>query len=62
MRYFLLAILLVGCTTTATEPTMQDAINIQKERDIAKEQQRQLHDYVHAKNIQDTIDRLQANK
>lgn len=61
MRYFFLALFLTGCATT-TEPTMQDAIDIQRERDVAREQQRQLQDYIHAKKIQDIVDKMQVNK
>ncbi|WP_178377938.1 hypothetical protein [Psychrobacter sp. Rd 27.2] len=56
MKYLLLTALLVGgCATTANQPTMQDAIDIQLQRDFEKEQQKRVQDIINDNIIQSQI-------
>lgn len=56
MKYLLLAALLVGgCTTTTSQPTIQDAIDIQTQRDFEKEQQKRVQDIINDNIIQSQI-------
>lgn len=55
MKYLLLAsIFMVGCSTTRP-PTMQDAINIQMQRDFEREQQKRMQDIINDDIIQSSI-------
>lgn len=56
MKYLLLAALLVGgCTTTTSQPTIQEAIDIQIQRDFEKEQQKRVQDIINDNIIQSQI-------
>lgn len=44
MKYLLLSALLIGGCATTNTPTMQDAIDIQMQRDVEKEQQKRIQD------------------
>lgn len=55
MKYLLLTALLVsGCATTS-QPTVQDAIYIQMQRDVEKEQQKRVQDIINDNIIQSQI-------
>lgn len=55
MRYLLLAALLIGGCATTNPPTMQDAIDIQIQRDVEKEQQKRVQDIINDNIIQSQI-------
>ena len=56
MKYLLLTALLVGgCATTTNQPTMQDAIDIQMQRDVEKEQQKRVQDIINDDIIESMI-------
>lgn len=55
MKYLLLTALLVGGCATTSQPTMQDAIDIQMQRDVEKEQQKRVQDIINDNIIQSQI-------
>lgn len=55
MKYLLLTALLVGGCATTNQPTMQDAIDIQMQRDFEKEQQKRVQDIINDNIIQSQI-------
>ena len=56
MKYLLMSVMLIGgCATTTNQPTMQDAIDIQMQRDFEKEQQKRMQDIINDNIIQSQI-------
>lgn len=55
MKYLLMSVMLIGGCATTNPPTMQDAIDIQMQRDFEKEQQKRVQDIINDNIIQSQI-------